>query len=261
MERLIYRLIDPKTNLVRYVGQTTKKLEKRLSSHINKAKNTPNKTTHKNTWIKSLISENLKPIIELIEVVSDDEWKEKEKYYIKKYKELGFDLLNLSEGGDSGCMPGGKRIWNSEIDYINWKNKLSESAKKRIISDDDRLRMAENCRMTHLGKKRSEVTKQKLSLTKMGDKNPMFGKKHTDERKKEISEFHKGRKMSDETKKKIGDTKIKKPVVQKTKNGEIVKIYSSLWEIKTTTKFANVSKVLNGSMKHCGGYKWEYYNE
>lgn len=261
MERLIYILIDPKTNLVRYVGQTSKKLEKRLSSHINKAKNTPNKTTHKNTWIKSLISENLKPIIELVEVVSDSEWKEKEKYYIKKYKELGFDLLNLSEGGDSGCMPGGKRIWNSEMDYINWKNKLSESAKKRIISNDDRLMMAKNCRITHLGKKRSEETKQKLSLTKMGNKNPMFGKKHTDERKKEISEFHKGKKMSDETKKKIGETKIKKPIVQKTKNGEIVKIYSSVWEIKTTTKFVNVSKVLNGSMKHCGGYKWEYYNE
>lgn len=261
MERLIYTLIDPKTNLVRYVGQTTKKLEQRLSAHINKAKNSSNKTTHKNTWIKSLINENLRPIIKLVEVVSDDEWKEKEKYYIKKYKEFGFDLLNLSEGGDSGSMPGGKRIWSSEIDYINWKNKLSESAKKRIISDDERLKMGERCRKTHLGKKRSGETKQKLSETKLGDKNPMFGKKHTDERKKQISEFHKGKKMSEETKKKIGDTKIKKPVVQKTKDGEIVKIYSSLWEIKTTTKFLNVNKVLNGSMKHCGGYKWEYFNE
>jgi len=261
MEHLIYILIDPKTNKVRYVGQTTKKLQQRLSAHINKARNTPNKTTHKNTWIKSLIKENLKPIIQLIDIVSDDEWKEKEKYYIKKYRESGDELLNLSEGGDSGSMPGGRRVWESQDDYDNWRNKISESLKKRIITEEERKLMAERCRNTHLGRERNDDTKKKLSDTKLGEKNPMFGKIHSEERKKQISEFHKGKKLSEETKKKIGDTKIKKPVVQKDKNGDIIKIYSSLWEIKTTTKFKNVGKVLNGSMKHCGGYKWEYYYE
>lgn len=259
MEHLIYKLTDPKTNEIRYIGQTTKKLSQRLSSHINKSKNSPNKTTHKNTWIKSLINEGLKPIIDLIEVVPDNMWKEKEKYYIKKYKELGENLLNLSEGGDSGSMPGGKRVWNSEMDFNEWRKKISESHKNRFISKEEREKIGEKCRETHLGRKRSDETKKKISDNKIGDKNPMFGKKHSEERKKQISEFHKGKVLSDETKKKIGDSKIKKPVIQKNKNGEIIKIYSSVWEIRTTTNFKNVGKVLKGLMKHCGGYKWEYY--
>jgi predicted polyphosphate/ATP-dependent NAD kinase len=105
----------------------------------------------------------------------------------------------------------------------------------------------------------SEFSKNKLSITKIGDKNPMFGKKHSEERKKEISEFHKGKILSEITKKKIRDGKTKKQVVQKNKDNEIIKIYSSVWEIRTTTTYKNVGKVLNGSMKHCGGYKWEYY--
>jgi group I intron endonuclease len=259
MEHLIYILIDPKDNFIRYVGQTTKTLKNRLNSHINKAKSSPNKTTHKNTWIKSLLNQDLKPIIKLIDTVSENEWKEKEKFYIKKYKELGENLLNISEGGDSGSMPGGKRIWGSVEKYENWKRKISETLKKRVISDEERKIKAEICRKTHLGKKRNENTKLKLSINKIGDKNPMFGKKLSDERKKQISEFSKGKKLSIEVRKKISDSKLKKPVVQKDKDGNIIKIYSSLWEIKTTTNFKNVNKVLKGLMKHCGGFKWEYY--
>tara|TARA_R110000868_G_scaffold328122_2_gene589042 strand:+ start:2439 stop:3227 length:789 start_codon:yes stop_codon:yes gene_type:complete len=259
MEHNIYVLIDPKTNEIRYVGQTVKQLSVRLNSHIYRAKNSGNKTTHKNTWIKSLLKEELKPIIKLIDVVDENHWKEIEKNYISSYKEKGCNLLNISEGGDSGSMPGQKRVWRSEEDYNQWLSKVRESAKNRVITDDERKKMSENCKKTHLGRKRSDETKNKLSITKIGDKNPMFGKKHSEERKKEISEFHKGKILSEITKKKIGDSKTKKQVVQKNKDNEIIKIYSSVWEIRTTTTYKNVSKVLNGSMKHCGGYKWEYY--
>lgn len=259
MEHSIYVLIDKKTNEIRYVGQTVKQLSIRLNGHISKAKNSGNKTTHKNTWIKSLLKENLKPIIKLIDVVDENDWKEIEKNYIFSFQEKGCDLLNISEGGDSGSMPGKKRIWRSEEDYNQWLSKVRESAKNRVITDDERKKMSENCKKIHLGRKRSDETKNKLSVTKIGNKNPMFGKKHSEERKKEISEFHKGKILSEITKKKIGDSKTKKQVVQKNKDNEIIKIYSSVWEIRTTTTYKNVSKVLNGSMKHCGGYKWEYY--
>jgi group I intron endonuclease len=259
MKHKIYVLIDPKTNKIRYVGQTTKQINVRLYNHIYKAKKSNHKTTHKNTWIKSLLNENLRPIIELIDVVGENDWKEVEKNYISLYREKSHDLLNISEGGDSGSMPGKKRIWRSEEDYNQWLRKVRESAKNRVITDDDRKKMAENCKKTHLGRRRSDETKNKISATKIGDKNPMFGKKHSEERKKEISEFHKGKVLSEITKKKIGDSKTKKQVVQKNKDDEIIKIYSSVWEIRTTTKYKNVNKVLKGLMKHCGGYKWEYY--
>lgn len=43
IKHLIYILTDPKNNKIKYVGQTTKKLQDRLSSHISKAKLSPNK--------------------------------------------------------------------------------------------------------------------------------------------------------------------------------------------------------------------------
>lgn len=110
MEHSIYVLIDKKTNEIRYVGQTVKQLSIRLNGHISKAKNSGNKTTHKNTWIKSLLKENLKPIIKLIDVVDENDWKEIEKNYIFSFQEKGCDLLNISEGGDSGSMPGKKEF-------------------------------------------------------------------------------------------------------------------------------------------------------
>jgi hypothetical protein len=48
-----------------------------------------------------------------------------------------------------------------------------------------------------------EETKMKMSNSKTGDKNTMFGKSHRDETKKKISEKALGRKVSDDTKRKL----------------------------------------------------------
>lgn len=70
--------------------------------------------------------------------------------------------------------------------------------------------------------KRSEETRQKLSLSKMGNKNPMFGKKqseeyikkrvesragyrHSEETKVKMSQSQKGKTRSEEHKRKIGE--------------------------------------------------------
>ena len=49
----------------------------------------------------------------------------------------------------------------------------------------------------------SEEHKRKLSEIRKGKKNPFFGKKHTLETKRKISETSKGRKVSLETRRKI----------------------------------------------------------
>lgn len=46
----------------------------------------------------------------------------------------------------------------------------------------------------HRGKKLSEEHKDKISQSKMGDKNHMYAKKHTEERKQYLSEINKGEK-------------------------------------------------------------------
>jgi len=42
----------------------------------------------------------LLPILEIVEICDESKWQEREQYWIKYYKELGFDLKNMTNGGD-----------------------------------------------------------------------------------------------------------------------------------------------------------------
>lgn len=70
------------------------------------------------------------------------------------------------------------------------------------------------------------IEKRKL----FGEKNGMFGKHHTEETKKKISEKLKGRELSEETRKKIGDFHRGKIVSQETKDLQS-KVRSSTWTV------------------------------
>lgn len=50
-------------------------------------------------WIQSLKKQGLKPVLEVIDEVQED-WEIMEQYWISQFKTWGFDLLNLTEGGD-----------------------------------------------------------------------------------------------------------------------------------------------------------------
>lgn len=93
----IYILIDPRNNQVRYVGQSNNP-KLRLNKHIQYSKciKRPNRNT---SWIKSLLNENLKPIMEVIDTVPFNEWEFWERHYISLYKTWGFKLNNHTNGG------------------------------------------------------------------------------------------------------------------------------------------------------------------
>lgn len=93
----IYALRDPRTNDIKYVGQTTRTLEKRVGEHIRHAKVYRHRTAN---WIKKLAKLSLKPTIELLEEVSLENIDERESYWITHYRELGIDLLNHTDGGE-----------------------------------------------------------------------------------------------------------------------------------------------------------------
>lgn len=96
MEAIIYRLIDPRNNEVRYVGVTTKALNARVSQHIYDTKKRNNLKTN---WINDLLNNDLRPIIEEIEKVSYDNYSERESYWIKYYIRIGADLVNQLTSG------------------------------------------------------------------------------------------------------------------------------------------------------------------
>ena len=95
----IYTLKDPITEQIRYVGKTKYSLNDRLAKHlITYEKN------HRANWIRNLLKRNLKPIIELLDEVEEENWQFWEKYWICQLKCWGLQLLNATEGGESGII-------------------------------------------------------------------------------------------------------------------------------------------------------------
>lgn len=93
----IYCLRHPDTLELRYVGMTSKSLKYRLGKHIDNAKYTKH-NKHLCNWILAILKLGKLPIIELIEEVNNENWIEKEVFYIKKYK--SDRLLNFTNGGE-----------------------------------------------------------------------------------------------------------------------------------------------------------------
>lgn len=91
---------------IRYVGKTECALKTRLSQHINESKRhlEQNYThNHKSNWVNKELSKGNTIIIQEIEQVvcnSKEEWELIEQYWISMFKIWGFDLTNLTIGGD-----------------------------------------------------------------------------------------------------------------------------------------------------------------
>lgn len=92
----IYALLDPDTKEIRYIGKANN-IEKRLKSHLldSKTRNTP-----LYCWIRKLRSLGKIPEIKLIKETTSFDWQKKEISQIKFHIENGFNLLNLSKGGN-----------------------------------------------------------------------------------------------------------------------------------------------------------------
>jgi len=87
----IYELVDPQTDVPRYVGMT-KNPRKRYSGHMN------GKTDggEKYEWIRHLQEKQIQPKMRILETVSDLEHaKEREKYWIQYYVNSGIKLVNI----------------------------------------------------------------------------------------------------------------------------------------------------------------------
>lgn len=119
----IYGLSDPITNEIRYIGKTVN-MKNRYKKHVYQSKYLKTKIGN---WIKKLISINLKPNILLIEECEENNWIEREKYWIKKYKEDGYNLLNIHEGGNEPPKKKGIKKFtevNGRFKVIRYKNDI-----------------------------------------------------------------------------------------------------------------------------------------
>lgn len=190
----IYYLIDPIDGRVRYVGYS-RDPEKRYEAHVMQSFAC---STHKETWIYSLVKQNLLPTLSVRCIVQEaTEAQRIEIALIAILKERGVDLTNATPGGDGGATMTGKKFsvaTCAKIGAAHKGKKLSAEHKKQI-SDANRNRSPE----THAKMSASAKARPRRIVSP--------------ETKAKISAIHKGRRMggvsshSAETRAKMSEAK------------------------------------------------------
>jgi len=149
----IYVLKNPETNEIKYVGRSVNP-DGRYRVHIHLALRSKHKNK-KDAWICSLLKQNLKPKMEIIEEVTNERVIEREKYWIEELRKT-CDLKNAR-------------------DYIE---------NNYLFSEESRRKMSES----HKGKKLTEEQKKKIGEKSRGNKRRL-GCKNSEESKKIVSKI------------------------------------------------------------------------
>ena len=122
---ILYGLYDPRTSELRYIGITTRNINRRLREHVS---NPTNPRMAK--WINDLTSLGITPTITVIrEYHTYDDLLQGEIIEIKQCRDLDIDLYNFSLGGDLNPMFGNHHSEES-------KKKMSLQRKGRKMTDD-----------------------------------------------------------------------------------------------------------------------------
>lgn len=222
----IYKLIDPITNEVRYIGLTFNSLKQRLKSHLSEKSK-----SHKSNWIQMLKSKGLKPIIESIEcdIATYDECCEKEIYYIDRYISEGYNLTNMASGG-------------------NKNKKMSDTTIKRM--SDSQIERYKSYRLIHSDETKLELsksTKKRFENEREREKLRISNKKYEDS------------KTPDQ---KLNDILIQNPkkVIQYDKAMNFISEYPSINNAAKLNNLhdSNISKCCKHKVKLVGGYIWRF---
>jgi hypothetical protein len=262
----IYSLKDPETNEIRYIGKTTN-INTRLKAHITRSRH--NKY-HSARWVQSVLKRGLRPIIELVEECTEENWIEREKHWIAYYRER-FDLTNVLEGGEGGFIisrAGCK--WTDEQREKNRKARLGVSVNHTKEGNKNRQKGVR----AYYNKNKKPVLQYDLEgkFIREWESAVDAGK----ELKISYSDINRACKKENliaygfqwrykDREIKIGkyvkqESASNKAIIQMTKENEIMKEYKSLTEAfnKTGIKRTNISNCLTGLSKSAGGYKWKY---
>jgi hypothetical protein len=197
LKHLIYGLYDPRNEIVRYVGYTSKTPEHRLKKHISEINCKRSSHYRKSRWIKKLLGESVFPNYIILEVLDDETcWKEAEKRWIAYYTDAGNDLCNHTKGGDG-------------VVGYRWPEELRE--RMRAIFRDRKpasIETREKMRSNMLGRMQSQETIAKRRQKVLGQKR----KPHTQETRDKMSLTRTEKTLSQETKNKLSKAnKGKKP--------------------------------------------------
>lgn len=98
-ETLIYALLDPRTDEVRYIGKTQRSPRKRHNEHIQDAFRKHRLPVQR--WTKHLYDNGSWSCLKHLEYVqAGGDWAAREKHWIDRFRSDGARLLNLTDGGE-----------------------------------------------------------------------------------------------------------------------------------------------------------------
>lgn len=138
---LIYGLIDPLTNELKYIGKTHSTLRRRLLGHLNDVKR-GRVYIPRHKWIAGLLLLDTQPEIFAIEEVKESAWRDAEQFWISYFRFIGCQLLNATDGGDGLC---------SYKHREDTKARQSESAKRRYENSAERKKTGDAVREAFKG--------------------------------------------------------------------------------------------------------------
>lgn len=177
----IYALKDPRTDQIRYIGKT-----KDLKSRVQKHCSSSHERNHRANWIRCLLRDGLHPSVEILDEVSIEDASSWEVAYIAFFKESGCDLTNSTAGGEGLHNPSPEVSAKIRAAHLGKKEKpytYAPGAKERIRARGRRLTGDKN---PLFGKRHSPETIQKIRAARLGTKLPM-------ELRLRLSEIHRQR--------------------------------------------------------------------
>ncbi len=113
----IYGLYDPSTNILRYVGKT---LNPRARFNMHMSTELRRADTYKSRWIKKLLSNGYKPTMKVLEITDEENWSNREFWWIDTLKSVDHPLVNTSVDGQGA---GGVR-WSTQTRELRKQNTM-----------------------------------------------------------------------------------------------------------------------------------------
>ena len=201
----IYILIDPTTNECRYVGKSITP-KKRLTRHLWEARQ-PGRKRKLYSWIKSLLTQDVKPIMIILELTKD--WEYWESFYIEYFKFIGCNLANLSDGGQGSVGYKHTQQWKDNQsdrfkDRLPWnnglalsrshKNNISKTITGRKLSESTKKSIKESSQKTH--RKKSKFTEEDVLFIRKKVHNQAYYAKMYGVHQATISNIQNGKRWS-----------------------------------------------------------------
>ena len=223
--------IENLTTNKKYIGQSIN-IDDRWYKH----KHELNHNTHDNDYLQNAWNKygEKEFVFYILEYCDIDKLDEKESYYIEYYKTLDRDYgYNLKTGGQNG----GAIV----SDYV--RNKLSNSLKETYANNEELKSLRKNNAIIQWA---NPQIKEKI----MGENNGMYGKHHTEETRRKISEKHKG---------KVSPKRDARPVICVELNRVFADAVTASKELSGWS--GGILSVCRGERKTCGGYHWKFLLE